>query len=196
MKEEIDLWRQQIDYILVKAHFRNQIKDCRSYPSADLCSDHNLVLMKSSLRFKRVKKKPVKLKWELEKLKTEVLAKRYAHETDNIATIFQRGGVNEDWDQIKSGIYKVAQKIVGRTEPKNKRKWITADIIECIENRRLYKNSTDEQGKAECRRLRNLFNREARKAKENFLEEMCREVEENIQNGRTDLVYRTANQIF
>jgi len=38
----------QINYIMVKKRFRNQVKDCRSYPGADIDSDHNLLMMKSN----------------------------------------------------------------------------------------------------------------------------------------------------
>jgi len=41
-------------YIKVKNRFRNQVKDNRSYPGADLNSDHNLVMMKYNLKFKRI----------------------------------------------------------------------------------------------------------------------------------------------
>lgn len=73
---------------------------------------------------------------------------------------------------------------------------MTDSLIQLIENRRKYKNATDEQGKAEYRRLRNLVNREARKAKERYLERICKEVEENMQIERTDKAYRTANKFF
>lgn len=44
-----DISRYQIDYILDKKRFRKQVKDCRSYPGADIDSDHNLLMMKSNL---------------------------------------------------------------------------------------------------------------------------------------------------
>ncbi|KAF2889042.1 hypothetical protein ILUMI_17131 [Ignelater luminosus] len=46
--------RHQIDYILTKQRFKNQIKDCKSYPEADIDNDHNLVMMESNLKFKRL----------------------------------------------------------------------------------------------------------------------------------------------
>lgn len=36
--------RYQIDYIMVKNRFKNQVKESRSYPEADIDSDHNLVM--------------------------------------------------------------------------------------------------------------------------------------------------------
>lgn len=36
-----DIARYQIDYILVKNHFTNQVKFCKAYPSANGNSDHS-----------------------------------------------------------------------------------------------------------------------------------------------------------
>lgn len=41
--------RYQIDYILVKNRFKNQIKCCKTYSNADCDSDHNPVIMKCKL---------------------------------------------------------------------------------------------------------------------------------------------------
>lgn len=41
--------RYQIDYILVKNRFQNQVKFYKAYPSAYCDSDHNLVVMKYEL---------------------------------------------------------------------------------------------------------------------------------------------------
>ena len=48
--------RNQIDYILVKARFRNGIKSAFAYPGADCDSDHNLVMMRIGITMKKIKK--------------------------------------------------------------------------------------------------------------------------------------------
>jgi endonuclease/exonuclease/phosphatase family metal-dependent hydrolase len=45
-----DIARYQIDYILVRERYKNKVKQCKSYPGADIKSDHNLVIMESQLR--------------------------------------------------------------------------------------------------------------------------------------------------
>jgi exonuclease III len=50
-----DINRYQIDYIMVKNRFKKQVKESRSYPGEDINSDHNLVIMKCNLKFKRIK---------------------------------------------------------------------------------------------------------------------------------------------
>ena len=36
-----DVFRNQIDYILIRKRHRNSVKQCKTYPGADIASDHN-----------------------------------------------------------------------------------------------------------------------------------------------------------
>jgi Metal-dependent hydrolase len=56
--------RYQIDYILVKQHFRNSIRDVKTFADADIGSDHKLLVAEVQTRLKAWKRKP---KWNLEK---------------------------------------------------------------------------------------------------------------------------------
>lgn len=70
--------RTQIDYIIVRQRYRNQIKDSRSYASPDIASDHNMVMAKGILRFKNLKRKTCK-KWDM-KLKRRYKEKELREE--------------------------------------------------------------------------------------------------------------------
>ena len=62
----------QIDYILVRKRFRSgmNIARTRSFPGADIGSNHDLLIMTFHLRLKRISKpKDTRLKCDLEKLK-------------------------------------------------------------------------------------------------------------------------------
>ena len=39
-----DIARNQIDFILIKKRYRNSVKDVKTYPGADVNSDHNLLI--------------------------------------------------------------------------------------------------------------------------------------------------------
>ena len=75
--EQTDIWTQskRIDYILVRKRFRSglNIARIRSFPGADIESDHDLLIMTFRLRLKKKKKfskpKHTRLKFDLEKLK-------------------------------------------------------------------------------------------------------------------------------
>ena len=51
-----DRYRNQIDFILVRERFRNSVKQARSYPGADIASDHNPVLVKLNVKLKKNKR--------------------------------------------------------------------------------------------------------------------------------------------
>ena len=47
--------RNQIDYILIRNRFRNSIKRCKTYPGADINSDHNPVVANVGIKLKSCK---------------------------------------------------------------------------------------------------------------------------------------------
>ena len=48
-----DISRNQIDYIMLNERFRNCIKQAKTYPGADMNSDHNPVVVKINMKLKR-----------------------------------------------------------------------------------------------------------------------------------------------
>ena len=46
----------QLDYILVKQHFRNSIRFVKTLPGADIDSDQNLLVAEVQTRLKAIKK--------------------------------------------------------------------------------------------------------------------------------------------
>jgi hypothetical protein len=67
----------QIDYILVIKRFKSCIKTAktRSFPGADIGSDHNLVLMTFHLHLKKIAKQGnSRLRFELDKLEDAEIA--------------------------------------------------------------------------------------------------------------------------
>ena len=51
-----DISRNQIDYIMINQTFRNCVKQARTYPGADLNSDHNPVTIKFKVKLKKIKR--------------------------------------------------------------------------------------------------------------------------------------------
>ncbi|XP_025406587.1 craniofacial development protein 2-like [Sipha flava] len=81
-----DVGRYQIDFIMVKNRFKNQVKDSRSYPGADIDSDHNLVMMKCNLNFKKIKRRGNTNRWQTNKLKEEKVNEKFKEYTNKIKT--------------------------------------------------------------------------------------------------------------
>ena len=65
-------YHNQIDYIIVKRRFQSNVNiaENRSFPGADIGSDHELVMMTFKLRLQRVKTQGnIRIRFSLEKLK-------------------------------------------------------------------------------------------------------------------------------
>jgi hypothetical protein len=77
--------RYQIDYILVRKRYKNQVKKYKTYSGADINSDHNLVLMVTNLSLKRKEyNESTKRKWCMDKLKNEERRSDFNEELNNL----------------------------------------------------------------------------------------------------------------
>lgn len=73
-----DIGRYQINYILVRKRFRNQVRKCKTYPGADVYTDHNLLMMKSNVTYKKLKKpKNTKRRYDVNMSKDHIIALAY-----------------------------------------------------------------------------------------------------------------------
>ncbi|XP_050421358.1 uncharacterized protein LOC126833839 [Adelges cooleyi] len=198
-----DINRYQLDYIMVKNRYKNQIKSSKSYPGADIDSDHNLVMIKSILKFKKLEKPKNKgHKWNLCQLKQPEIRKLFEKkckeklETKSKPRIDDCNNIEHGWRRIKESIVQSAEEILTREKPAPKREWITMEIVQDIERRRLLKNKTDEESKRQYKTLRNKINREAKKAKEMWIEKNCEEIDNMMKYNQQDKAYKLIKRYF
>ena len=78
-----DIYRNQIDVILINTRFRNGVKQARTYPGADVGSDHNPLMIKMYIKLKKPKKKQMNHRMELNLLKHDEYKIMYAVEVQN-----------------------------------------------------------------------------------------------------------------
>ncbi|CAI6371778.1 unnamed protein product [Macrosiphum euphorbiae] len=192
-----DIARYQIDYILVKNRFKNQVKFCKAYPSADCDSDHNLVIAKFELRHKKPQRPKVQQdKYSVRLLKRAEVVEQYGRYMD---IEYRKENVddalNKKWENIKSAIKKISGYCVDKKKKKEPRRaWIDKEIVKLIDERRKYKNNNTREGQQKYRQLRNQVNREARKSKEEWLEQQCSEIDELFKVNKIDYAYQKIQQ--
>lgn len=189
--------RYQIDYILVQKRYRNCVKNARSYPGADICSDHNLVLAEVCVRLKRTAKGKKKEEIDIDKLKvtgTSVeLEKIFVKNLGGKETTLC---VDEKWENIKNSLKKAAKETLGVKKGKRKKKeWITEEMLEKMNERRKWKNVSTEEGKRKYRKLNNELRRETDKAREQWTKEKCDDIERLEKEGRYDLMHKVAMEL-
>ena len=95
-----DILRNQIDYIMFNERLRNCIKQAKSYPGADMNSDHNPVVVKINMKLKRTNATKRIEQLELNLLKEETY--KYYVEVQNI---YERLRIEETEQQADNGSF-------------------------------------------------------------------------------------------
>ena len=139
-------YHNQINYVMVKQRFQSSlnIAKTRSFPGADIGSDHELVMMTFRLRLQRMKNQGnVRIRFSREKLKEP-----------NIADIFRATiGVkfvpflaleNQDTEidalinSFNTAVTETANNTLGKHRPA-KKPWVTDNILKLCDKRRVLK---------------------------------------------------------
>lgn len=191
--------RYQLDYIMVKKRYKNQVYGSRSYPGADIDSDHNLVMMESNLILKK-RNKNKKVVWNLEKLNNEEVQKCIAQDIEKkieeVEQVSANDNINERYEVFKEMIGTAADTHLGKMEKKVEKGWMTSELKELIEERRKYKEGNTDLEKKKYNRIRNEVNRMGIKKKEEWIENLCVNVDQNFQKGNTFKAFNLIKKEF
>ena len=186
-----DQYRNQIDYILVKKRYRNQVKKAIAYPGADADTDHSLVKATCRLHWKRMQKAKRKPAWNIEALRQNNVKARFQQEVKKrVEDMGNTADVECQWQGIKGAITEAAELAIGYATKTPAQPWITPAILEKMDQRAQWKNIKTDEGKTNYRRLKNEIDRDCRKAREAWYTERCKEVEQLENRGRSDLAHR------
>ncbi|XP_012934855.1 uncharacterized protein LOC106011070, partial [Aplysia californica] len=148
----------QIDYIMVKKRFQSSVKigKTRTFPGADVGSDHDLVMMTFRLHLKRVKKQGnTRMKFDLEKLKDPDVAEAFQAMIGGKCaplTVIDAGNNNDtDMDTwintFNTAMTETASPILGKHRRVNK-PWVTTDILNLCDKWRKLKEKKKQPGGA------------------------------------------------
>ena len=182
-----DQYRNQIDYILVRRRFRNSIKNVKTYPGADIMSDHCLLLGKFKVKIKRVKKSQKKPKYDLDLLKQTEYKQKFSLEVRNrFETLMNEEPVQEDeidvvereWKCLKSSIIAAEEHTIPKKVRRKDNEWMTQEILDLMDDRRRKRNTP------EYKRINTQIQAKCRERKEIWYNDKCREIEDLERNHR------------
>ena len=192
-----DVKRNQIDFVMIRKRFRNSIKQCCTYPGADIHSDHNPVMTKLEFKLKKpdqsAKSEP---KVDVAKLSLPDMKEQYLVKVSNrYEVLFEELSVNQsdseaetverEWEILKSSIQD-ASDILPKVERKKKKQWMTEEILGLMEERKLYKNRDD----AKYNQLNKQIKAKCIKEKEAWLARQCDEIENLQQSNKMKDMHR------
>ena len=175
--------RNQIDYILINDRFRNNVKQVKTYPGADINSDHIPVVMKLKIKLKKMEKPKVREQFDLQLLKEENYKKEYNVEIRNAysklsnQTIEQtpedQNDVEKKWGIIKESLNTSLRTVLPNKHAMKKKPWMTDDILMKMEERKKCKNIDSDKYK----QLNKEIEKICRQTKEKWYADQCEEIE-------------------
>ena len=198
--------KNQIDHFLIRRRWRTSLKDVRSYRSADVGSDHELLVatLKLKLRSNR-SRQPTKLpsNFDVEKLRDKNVRRQFNIKLSNrfeaLADIPQ--DVEEAWTTIQQNYAETAEEVLG-FKKSIKEQWISQKTWDLIEDRKKIKQSTlsndpsaDVMKDIAYKEADREVKKSARSDKRQHLNEKARMAEEAARRGDTRAVYRLTKEI-
>ena len=169
----------QIDYILCSQRWRSSIQSAKTRRGADCGSDHELLIAKFRLKFKKVGKTTRPFRYDLNQIPHD-----YAVEVRNRfkgLDLINRV-LEELWTEVCDIVQETGIKTIPMEKKFKKPKWLSVEALQIAVKRR------EAKSKGEKKRYKHLnaeSQRIARGYKKVFLGDQCKEIEENNRMGKT-----------
>ena len=138
-----DTTRNQIDYITINQRFRNSILQVKEYPGADYASDHVPVIatMRVKLRKMKITKTVKKLQFDLLQTDDEYTTQFQRHISEYMEGINTIDNVEDRYIKFRNTLTESAQQVLPDVDRTSKQKWMTAPILQKMNQRRLLKET-------------------------------------------------------
>ena len=146
----------QIDYITINQRFRNSILQVKGYPGADCTRDHVPVIATMSVKLRKMKitKTVKKLQFNLLRTDAEYTTQFQRHISEHMEGINTINNVEDRYIKFQNALTESAQQVLPDVDRTTKQKWMTAPILQKMNQRRFVKGDDD---------LYNLLHKEIKK---------------------------------
>ena len=195
--------KKQIDYIVFQSKWKPKLKNCRSYHSAEIGSDHSLVLANLEIsRSKRVRYAPRKIPkgYDIEKLRRPDVANRYEVEIGGrFSALLEERQPQELYDNFKRIIHSVAKQEIGLKQHKQLEN-LSWEVINLCERRRkakinLLNHPDDAEKQIEYRKLNKTVKKLIQKQKRENLQNKIMTLEEDFAKNNTHNLFRSVREL-
>lgn len=197
-----DVNRNQIDFIMITERFKNSIKQVKTYPSADIGSDHNPVVATINIKLKKCDKNARRQpKIDYSALKKPDIKQKYAVAVQNkydallAETVEQQQceandiDVNLVWHHIKNSIQQGAD-MLPKKRTNTRKPWMTEEILERMAERKKLKHKA-----AEYHQINKTIDSACRIAKETWYNEKCEVIENLSKSHQTRTMHQKIKEI-
>ncbi|XP_023212405.1 uncharacterized protein LOC111615228 [Centruroides sculpturatus] len=181
---------------MINHRYRNTITNIKTYPGADCGSDHNLLLSVIQVKLKHTKRNRNEKRLRIGDLKINSIREKYESMTNNrLQNLNLEESVEELWENMKGEIRESAYQVLGEKRRKARRPWITKEVLEKMNERRRWKSANTLDAKEKYRTIDKQVKSMARKAKEDWLDRICYELEEHESSQNLRKVYQNIDLI-
>lgn len=148
--------RNQIDHILISKKFLSSLTDVRTMRSADIYSDHQLVVAKIKIKPKSVTRLHTikRTKYNIERLKDDSMAQQFQNHVERKLLPDDSDIITEKWNKYVTATQEAAVATIG-TKDNTRKPWITDETWELIKLRR---NLKAQLNKRQTRSTLNAYN--------------------------------------
>ena len=195
-----DKYKNQIDYILVQKPYRTSIRanKTRSFPGADIGSDHDLVMMTIQIRLRKNRKTSnPRIKFNLEKLNDpNVRAEFEAKVGGKFALLSKMTEMQEIVDNFVKGTEEVALEVLGKVR-KARDPWINNKILDLRDKRRSLKNQKGKSDKkmSEYRTVNSNIKAAIKEAREEWMNKECEKIENSLNNNNSKKAFEIVQKL-
>jgi hypothetical protein len=184
--------KNMIDLILIQRRWKTSVINCRTFQSADISSDHSLVLCNIKLRLKKMYKKPQQCyRVDVDRFKDEKIRQSYSTTlAKNMEGIEPTCNLEVHANKIRQAIQNAVEKTVP-AKRKTKKPWISEATLKLADEKRKLKQiknvSTEytQRYKDSCRKVKVS----ARQDKEHWIQDQCEQAEKGLNIGNTREAY-------
>ena len=189
---------------MVKKRFSSSVNiaKTRSFPGADIGSDHELVMMTFKLHLKRTKKRGhARIRFDVDKLKdphvVEVFQAMIGGKFAALSKLDSDMDLDTLNDTFNAAVTDTANEILGKHRPV-KKPWVTIEILDLCDKRREMKkkkNKNDAEGTTEYRTVNRQIKKGMKKAKENWIGEQCENIEDSLKKNNSKRAYHLVKDL-
>ena len=187
-----------IDLILIDQRWKPAAVGCRSFPGADISSNHNLVICNLKLNLKKLQRSLVKIvKYDVGNLRNEGITEAFQNRLYVWGLeVRLDADINVALQQINSAITEAAIKEVG-TERYKRKPWISNRTLDIADEKRIAKamRKISVSDKRKYNFLVRKTKDSAKEDKEKWIEEQCKEIQESFIVVRTKKAFGLINKL-
>ncbi|CAF2041487.1 unnamed protein product [Rotaria magnacalcarata] len=184
--------KNMINLVLIQKRWKSSVTNCRTFQSADISSDHSLVLCNIKLRLKRrcIKSQQYH-RADVSQLKSQKVREVYQTRLVNrLQDIDTQCNLEEHAAKVEEAIKDALQATVTTTR-RVKKPWILEQTLNLADEKRKMKqikNVSAENGQL-YKNLCSKVKKSARQDKDNWIQDKCNEIENGLKIGNTRQAY-------